>query len=617
MSGKHRALPAAPRSGRPGRSLATDRTLGRLAERRVAARRIAAGCAALAVVGGVLSFTAGAGQAAGLAEGPTPARAGEDLFVGYNVSGSASPLKVEIYEPTIPLPASPQVELSEGYSAVIADSSSSQGRSSYLWPGGPVGEGFKVIAEQLGLPAQLAEGGYPIQVNALFPSGPENAADEPFPGMIQRAVAGEGTARAENGYSTDAEVGGGDDEGDGEGDGDGGGGGLPGLPGLPGVPGLPGLPGLSLSDESQGGLLGGLDEVLGGKQTSRSAAAAPGARGAAAAAPVLPPELAALVDVGGFSSVARTANDTGEQAFVQTRSVAGDISILGGLVTIDGVTTVASASSDGKKGVGQGRATYGTLTALGQKFRFGPDGFEAVGQAVPIPGLPDQVPAALEQLGLTISVPEPTYEVDGDAATTTMPGLVVDFDLTVLRKQLKPLTDVLNELVFQIPDEAGQLKSLIGAAANLSPRMVFTLGGSTAEVDTSQAVAPPPPPPTDEPTEEPTEEATEDGAAGTGGTDTGGAPPASTDPGTTPPGTSAPPTDTAPATTEATAPVSSAEVPGLPGVFSFPGLLLYGGLAGATVAGLYTRKLGALALGGAGSCQHGLDSGLPDLRKVT
>ena len=39
-------------------------------------------------------------------------------------------------------------------------------------------------------------------------------------------------------------------------------------------------------------------------------------------------------------------------------------------------------------------------------------------------------------------------------------------------------------------------------------------------------------------------------------------------------------------------------------------------LAGAAVAGSYVRRLGAAALGGGGACSHGLDSGLPDLRKA-
>ena len=69
---------------------------------------------------------------------------------GYSTAAWGTPVHIEIYEPTIPLPATPQAELENGYTEVLADSSSSQGRSSYLWPGDPVGEGFKTIADQLG-----------------------------------------------------------------------------------------------------------------------------------------------------------------------------------------------------------------------------------------------------------------------------------------------------------------------------------------------------------------------------------------------------------------------------------------------------------------------------------
>lgn len=576
-------LPAATRSGRAGRTLGADRLAAGLERRRVALRRVAGTFAAAAVAGAALSLTAAPGQAEEKKQEPG--------FVGYSTTTTATPMKIEIFEPTIPIPASPQAEVSVGYASVIADSAGSRARASYLWPGAPVGEGFKTIAEGIGLPPEIGEEGYPIQVNAIHPSGPPEDAEEPFPGMVQRAQAADDAASAENSYSTDAKTPQRGEDGDSSGGGGGGGGGP--LPGLPGLPGPSGSSGLDLT-----GLGGG-----------RSA----GAASAPAAAPLLPEPLAALVDMGGFTAVAGTDTDT--DAVGKGRSIASDITILDGLVTIDSVKTVAIASSDGVKGQGRGVATYGDLTAFGQRFAFGPDGFEATGApAAPIPGLPDQAPAALEQLGLTITVPEPVYVVEGDAASTTMPGLIVDFDLTVLRTQLGPLSDALNEGINQIPDDFGQLKSLIQAAANLSPRIVFTLGSSFAGVDTSQAIDPPPLP--EEP-EEPTEQT--GGATGGGssaGSASGGTAPAS------PPADGAPVTDPVaggdvPTTEAAIEPLSGTELPGLPPLFSFPGLLLYGGLIGAGIAGILTRRLGLMALGGVGSCTHGLDSGLPDLRKVT
>ena len=45
-------------------------------------------------------------------------------------------------------------------------------------------------------------------------------------------------------------------------------------------------------------------------------------------------------------------------------------------------------------------------------------------------------------------------------------------------------------------------------------------------------------------------------------------------------------------------------------------MLLFAGLGGALLAGSYVRRIGALVLGAGGACPHGLESGLPDLRKV-
>ena len=76
--------------------------------------------------------------------------------------------------------------------------------------------------------------------------------------------------------------------------------------------------------------------------------------------------------------------------------------------------------------------------ALGQRFAFGPDGFEAVGQQHPIPGLPDQATAALSKLGITVSFPKPVYERDGDAATATVTGMVIELDMAPLQEDRLP-----------------------------------------------------------------------------------------------------------------------------------------------------------------------------------
>ncbi len=398
------------------------------------------------------------------------------------------------------------------------------------------------------------------------------------------------------------------------------GGGLPGLPEIPGMPAIPGLGSLT----SDGGLLSGLTSGLTGSLSGgRADASAPSPaarerRTASAAAEdevecQIPAQLAALVDLGGYAAESVVTSETTEVRAV-SRSAVGDVSLLGGVVTLSGITARAVAASDGAQGSTGGGADYGVLTIAGQKFRYGSDGFEAAGQASPIPGLPADPGKALEALGLQLLLPQPSFEKDGDKATSTVQGIQVVIDTPVLRKQLDALPlNALADLINQIPEEAGQLKSLLGAAVNLSPKIVITLGNATSVVDTSQGVDIPG---GEVPDNNTTGETTTDGdgggagGAGTTGGDSGSAGTAGT------PGEPAVPGSDGGGSADGdlldAAPVGS----GLPALFSIPGALLFGALIGATIAGSYLRRLGLLALGGGTACPHGLDSGLPDLRKA-
>lgn len=495
---------------------------------------------------------------------PEPVRG----FSGFTTAAWAAPVKIEIYEPMIPFPNTPQLELEVAYSEVESDSGTSRGRSSFLWPGAAIGEGFKTIIEQFGLPPALGKDGYPVQVNSMEPGGPDFESDEPFPGMIMRAGSGEASAYAQTGFSTDAQA---QDRDAGEGDD----GGL--IPGLP-LPGLDGLLGLLSPAPATGADGEPVPSTLG-----------------------LPPALSAIVDLGGFTSVSKT--ETKETAEAMARSAFGDIAILGGLIRIEGLKVRAEVSSDGTTGTAGGLAAYGELVAMGQRFAFGPDGFEAIGRSFPIPGLPDQVSQALSKLGITVSIPKPVYEKDGDSASATVTGLSIELDMGPLKKLLDTLP--LADLIGMLPEQAGQLKDALGLVMGLSSRIVVSLGNASATVDTSAAIVPPaiePEPPVEE---EPTDE-----GAGTGvGTGTG----TSSGLSTTPPGDTAPGTTTAPPADLGDAAPTSA---GLPPLFSIPGLLLVGGIALATVIGSYFRRMGVAALGAGAPCPHGLDSGLPDLRKA-
>ncbi|WP_034272523.1 choice-of-anchor P family protein [Haloechinothrix halophila] len=510
---------------------------------------------------------------AGLAGGllPVPAHAeAEPGFSGYSAEASASPIQLDVYEPTIPVPATPQLRLMLGYATVEADSSLSSGRASFLWPGDFVGEGFRSVIDNLGLPDELSEPigerGYPLQVNSRHPAGPQRQADEPVPGTVMRTSAGAERTTARAGYSSNCEV-----ERSGEDE-------QPPESPSPGTPELPSLPG-------------------------RSESSTPASERQDSGECPIPPQLAALVDVGGYIATSETAL-TGGDVVTRSRSEVSDVQLLGGLVTLSGVTATAVTGSDGAKGKASGSADYGRLSVAGQTFTVGPDGLTAPGRKVRLPGIPDDPAKALERLGITITVPRPDRTVSGDKAISRSEGLIVDVDTTVLRDWLDALPiELLAELINRLPDEASELKSLLGAALQLSPRFVIHVGTAASTVDTVQGIDIPLPGP------EPGVDAE---------------PPTGTAPGGTPEPGPAPETGSAaaPASTgEPPAPAVANAVPerasaGLPPLFSMPGALLFGGIALASLAGGYLRKLGGLVLGGGVVCQHGLRTGLPDLRKV-
>ena len=543
-------------------------------------RRLVVPISAAALAGAVLPVTAG-----------TPAAGDvEPAFSGYSSSAWAAPVRIEVYEPTIPIPANPQLELELAYSTVEADSGSSLGRASWMWPGDSIGEGAKTVIENLGLPEQLsgplAAQGYPVQVNASQPSGESKQADEPFPGTVMRTSAGSRTTIAQVGFSPDNEVQ------DGSGDGKGDGGGDPGVPGLPDLPGVPGLPGA-------GGVLEQFGQAITGS-TGSAAAAEDDPQPDPGAAPGLPPQVAALVDFEGYTSTSKNVV-TASKVTTTARSALGDVYLLGGTIQLNGVVVTSTSSSNGAKGTAGGKATIGGLTIAGQEFSFGPGGFEAAGQHTDVPALPDDATKALEQLGVKLTLPRPGLQRKGDQANSTMAGLVVEIDTAKLRKQLDALP--LGDVIDAFPNDPPDLKKLLQTIVGLSPRIVITLGNASTEVDTVQGIDLPS---GDIPDNDPAGAGGADGPAGAGGSTPVAGSPSAADPGST---GSAP---------SATGDLGDAELTGsgLPPLYSIPGAILAGSIALAAVGGTWLRRIGAIALGGAGSCTHGLDSGLPDLRKA-
>jgi hypothetical protein len=310
--------------------------------------------------------------------------------------------------------------------------------------------------------------------------------------------------------------------------------------------------------------------------------------------------LSLLIDFDGMTSVSSSTYD-GDTVVATATSRIGELRLLTGLVKMTGINVVTRATSTLDGGAKTSRTVdVGGMTIAGQKFTYGPDGFEAAGSKTPVPGLPSTPAELLKMLGVAIEVPTPTVTKSGLAGSVDAAAVRITLDTRVLRSKLPSLP--LDSVVGQLPDlqQGNILKGMLVSLNTFAPKLVLHLGSSFASATTVPAVdfgetgvspgtgtggtaGTPGTPGTD---------------ATTGGPGVGEVPPAAVDP---------------PATT----PVDTvAGIPGLPPLGSVPMLLTLAGLALAGGIGWYLRQAGNLLFGGASTCSHGLKAGIPDLRKA-
>jgi hypothetical protein len=502
-------------------------------------KRTAAGLLAF----GLLAGGTAVGVAPALAAAPTPTPAGGIAYGGFTTVATATPLKLEIFEPAIPIPTDPQAELDVSYTKVAGGSGpSTTARSSALWPGPALGEGLKTFGQQLGLPGALTDGGYPVQANAAFPSDTTEQSQEFFPGMIGRVNADEKRTTAKVSYST--------------------------------------------SDVSDG------DAGDGKKASTNPLDALTSLLGAKSGAPNPLGTLGLLIDLDGMTSVSSTDYD-GNTVIATATSRIGELRLLGGLITLDGVNVVTKVTStlDGGAKTAQ-TVDVGGMTVAGQKFSYGPEGFTAAGKNTPIPGIPTSVAALLKQLGVAIEVPKPEVTTKGAVGSVSAEAVRITLDTKPLRSKLPtlPLDGLVNSLP-PLPGQANLLKGLLLSLNTIAPKLVLHIGSAQVSADTISVVD--------------LGSATGAGAAAPGSTtpDLSGAPSLGDVPQTA---------ADIPTTTPETAPVAK----GLPPLRGIPMLLLLAGLAIAAAVGGYLRYAGLLLFGGSSACAFGLKVGIPDLRKA-
>lgn len=490
---------------------------------------------------------------------PGPASA-ETSLGGYTADAQAAVVHLELYEPVIPIPSEPQGDFSLGYThSQVSSGPSTRATASYLWPGVVVGDGFDQITKKPGAK-------YPVQANSRFPA----TSDAPEKNTVQ-LTDGNGMTTSTDGYETKAHV-----------------------------------AGLGIAGPDTN-LLGGLGRGLGalsGKPSTK--------------APKTPKDVPVPVSSSLASLVTADNMTSTTDVVVEDKSVtttataaASSISILHGLLGIDGLSVTTSITSDGTKAKSTGTVHIGALSIAGVKLGLGDQG-ALVGKDKPVelPKLPASVTAALTQLGVTITATPVARKVDGATGTYDAQALVITVDTATLKDALNgPLNAIVTLL-------GPKMKTQLAPLLLLKPKLVINIGDVTATTSASPAYVVPGGSSNPPPAGGTTPPATGGGAIGgtggyTGGGSTGGG---YTGGGSTGGGDTSGTGDTGGGSPTTTTPVAETGLT-LPPLGTVPKVLILGGLVLAAALGWVLQTAGGALLGGAGPCAFGLSKGIPDLRK--
>jgi len=454
-----------------------------------------------------------------------PAVADTDLG-GYSASAEASIVRIGIFESAVPIPAEPQVDVSVGYArSTTANGPSARGLASFFWPGDAVGDGLGVLLGNEALD-------YPIKTNSSFPATETGPAENAV-----QINEGNGMATSADGRTTRATV--------------------VGL-GLGNGIGDPGS---------------GLCQLL--KKCTNEPPKVD-----------LPDPIAAAATIENLKSQSTVV--LGEKSITATaRSVASGISILGGLITIDGLDLRSESTSDAARGSATGTSNITGLRVLGQKVDLG-DPVTIGGKSSP----PPRLPQVLAQLGIKIEYLEHQKSQKGAAGSLDAQGLTITLDVAPLRNLLK--LGGLSEMLAPGLSNIDQLGPLLTGLLKLGTKIVITVGDVRTSATASPAYAFPTGPL---------------GPPNQGPIDGGG--PLAPDsasipdlaPAPLPTAVDPPPAVVAPASVD------------LPGLGRVPTWFVLAGLALVSLLAWGFRGFGAWIFGG-GSCLLGTSIGVPDLRKV-
>jgi hypothetical protein len=342
-------------------------------------------------VAGATSALLTGGGAGLLALAGTNGPAGADNTLGgFTVTSTAEAITVQYEQPNFPLPATPSLELDEGYST-SSDNFGPNGSAlaATLYPGQVVanaGPELGLLVPGVPLPPAPT---WPEQAVSTYPQTP-NTASTDQPGVNEDASSNANGNTASTSLGNDAPT-----------------------------AGANGADPGSVAPSGNGNLFaGGTSAVFGiGSMSSTS------------------------------SSTAPSTNATSEAS-----ATVNGVTVLGGFITIGSVTSTATAASDGTTGKVGGSTLLSNLVIAGEPVTLNAQGISGLGQSAPLSIPVASINQLLSQLGISIALTNPTDKVNGPSASRTLDGVQISINLDSLDKAANQFASMLPaQLISQLP----------------------------------------------------------------------------------------------------------------------------------------------------------------------
>ena len=172
-----------------------------------------------------------------------------------------------------------------------------------------------------------------------------------------------------------------------------------------------------------------------------------------------------LIDAAAIASTSRSVVE-GTQALSEARAEIEHLSVLGGVVTVEQLTTTVSAISDGTAATLEGTLTFSGLRIGDQTASLDGDGFHAFGQN----GGPDdeqlnELGATLSERGITVKVTQAIDSQQGAAASRSIDGILIVFEAGAIKPFIEQLPEQVQQRIRQYIEIDQVVVIAIGSAS--------------------------------------------------------------------------------------------------------------------------------------------------------